>query len=304
MKLKKKSIFHFLVIICSVLFITIVSLVPINTTKSGSKWMSQVDDNYNIVDLSIPGTHDSGATHSIFDVAGKCQELSIKSQLNIGVRFLDIRLQLVNDDLNVVHSFVDQNLKFSKVLKDVTNFINKNPSEFLLISLKEDASSKSSTDTFENVLTSLLKQYENVICFDSSLPKTLKEARGKIYILSRCNLPYGINAYYNCGDSSTFTLNDMYIQDNYCIDDVNVKINDIKSTIQYSNSTNDKLVINFTSCYLDYGFPPTYSIPPAKTINKWFNSYIVENDEEELGIMVMDFITAKIAKNIYMRNIV
>ena len=113
MKLKKKSIFHFLVIICSVLFITIVSLVPINTTKSGSKWMSQVEDNYNIVDLSIPGTHDSGATHSIFDVAGKCQELSIKSQLNIGVRFLDIRLQLVNDDLNVVHSFVDQNLKFT-----------------------------------------------------------------------------------------------------------------------------------------------------------------------------------------------
>ena len=74
--------------------------------------------------MSIPGTHDSGATHSIFDVAGKCQDLDIETQLEIGVRFFDIRLQQVNDKFNVVHSFVDQGLTFDNVLKDLNSFLN------------------------------------------------------------------------------------------------------------------------------------------------------------------------------------
>ena len=62
-------------------------------------WMSKLDDNTNITDLTIPGTHDSGAN---FDVpilppliyvpdTSKNQDLSIRNQLNIGVRYLDIR---------------------------------------------------------------------------------------------------------------------------------------------------------------------------------------------------------------------
>ena len=43
-------------------------------------------------------------------------KLSIKKQLKVGIRFLDIRLQLVNDELVVVHSFVDQDLTFKYVL--------------------------------------------------------------------------------------------------------------------------------------------------------------------------------------------
>ena len=71
-------------------------------------WMSKVSDDVNILDLSIPGTHDSGAQHSIADVAGKCQDLSISSQLEIGVRFLDIRLQLVNDEFRVVYRSIKE----------------------------------------------------------------------------------------------------------------------------------------------------------------------------------------------------
>lgn len=68
--------------------------------------MKNLDDSLLISDMTIPGTHDSGALHSIFDVAGKCQDLNIKQQLKVGVRFLDIRLRLKNNELEVVHSFV------------------------------------------------------------------------------------------------------------------------------------------------------------------------------------------------------
>ena len=90
-------------------------MVPIAKTNKAKPWMKNLSDNTLISEMIIPGTHDSGAMHSLFDVSGKCQDMKISDQLKIGVRFLDIRLQLLNNELVVVHSFVDQNLKFSKV---------------------------------------------------------------------------------------------------------------------------------------------------------------------------------------------
>lgn len=298
---KKHKIIGIITLLASII-ISIFAMVPISNIKESSIWMSKVDDNKKIVELSIPGTHDSGATHSIFDVAGKCQDLSIKQQLKIGVRFFDIRLQQVNDSLNVVHSFVDQNLSFEKVLKDMDGFIKENNSEFLIVSIKEDADSKNSNKSFDKLVLEYLNRYDKTICLDNNLPETIKEARGKIYILSRFSSEIGIQAYMGWQDSTTFTIDNLYVQDNYCIDDINIKKEDILNTLNYSKTNQDKLVLNFTSCYLDYGFPPTYAAPPAKDINPWLIKTINENDDS-VGIIVADFISKEMASAIYKRNI-
>lgn len=298
---KKHKIIGIITLLASII-VSIFAMIPISNIKESSIWMSKVDDNKKIVELSIPGTHDSGATHSIFDVAGKCQDLSIKQQLKIGVRFFDIRLQQVNDSLNVVHSFVDQNLSFEKVLKDMDGFIKENNSEFLIVSIKEDADSKNSNKSFDKLVLEYLNRYDKTICLDNNLPETIKEARGKIYILSRFSSEIGIQAYMGWQDSTTFTIDNLYVQDNYCIDDINIKKEDILNTLNYSKTNQDKLVLNFTSCYLDYGFPPTYAVPPAKDINPWLIKTINENDDS-VGIIVADFISKEMALAIYKRNI-
>ncbi len=299
--LKNKDNIIKILIIFIVLLISIFALIPFNGIYKNNIWMKDVDDNKLIVEMSIPGTHDSGATHSIFDVSGKCQDLTIKEQLKIGVRFFDIRLQLVNNELNVVHSFVDQKLKFKKVIKDISSFIEENPSEFIIISLKEDADSKNSTIDFDEKLINELKKYSN-ICFDNVLPNTLNEARGKIYILNRFSSDdIGIPAYFGWMDSTSFNLDSLYVQDNYCINDINVKKEDIINAIKYTND-NNILSLNFTSCYFDYGFPPTYAVPPAIDINAWFIEYLESNNDSHLGIMVMDFITKDICDEIIKRN--
>ena len=210
---KKRIIIGSLII----LFITIISifaLIPIEKSYETNAWMKEVDDNTLITNMSIPGSHDSGATHSIFDVAGKCQDLSIKTQLTIGVRFLDLRLQLVNNEFKIVHSFVDQKLKFSKVLNDIDNFLSKYDSEFIIMSIKEDNSSKDSTINFNEALLTQLLQYDK-ITLNNTLPNTLKEARGKIYILNRfTSQDIGIAAYYGWQDSTTFDIDNLHIQDN------------------------------------------------------------------------------------------
>ena len=297
MKIKRKGILFLI----GVLIISLFSMIPLNSysKKDVMPWMSYIHDDTKISDISIPGTHDSGATHSIFDVSGKCQDLSIKQQLRVGVRFFDLRLQLVNDEFKIVHSFVKQNLSFKKVMKDLSNFINENNSEFIIISLKKEASDKNSTLDFKDKLTSDLNEYKDVISFDKELPEYINDARGKIYIFDRYGLDYGI-PLSNWSDDTSFEVNNYYVQDNYCISDLKEKQEDIIKAIDYKNS-NDNIVINFTSCYLDYGFPPTYAGSSANKINPWFYDYINESNMK-LGIVVMDFMTFDLAKAIYMRN--
>ena len=295
-----------LIMIISTIVISIFAFVSFDRKydEVSTDWMSKVSDDVNILDLSIPGTHDSGAQHSIADVAGKCQDLSISSQLEIGVRFLDLRLQLVNDEFRVVHSFVDQDLKFETVVKDLYSFIKNYNSEFLIISIKEDNSAVNSTISFDQALIKALKPYEDVFMLnESKLPKTLGDARSKIYILSRFSGDVGIPAYFGWNDDDSFELDDLYIQDNYNISDIEEKKTDILNTIKYANNNPNKLVINFTSCYLDPGFPPTYAGTTALAINPWLKEEISKNNDK-LGIMLIDFIDEELSKAIYMRNIV
>ena len=295
-----------LIMIASTIVISIFAFVSFDRKydEISTDWMSKVSDDVNILELSIPGTHDSGAQHSIADVAGKCQDLSISSQLKIGVRFLDLRLQLVNDEFRVVHSFVDQDLKFETVVEDLYSFIKNYSSEFLIISIKEDNSSVNSTISFDQALIKALKPYEDVFMLnESQLPKTLGEARSKIYILSRFSGDVGIPAYFGWNDDDSFELEDLYIQDNYNISDIEEKKTDILNTIKYANNNPNKLVINFTSCYLDPGIPPTYAGTTALAINPWLKEEIGKNNDK-LGIMLIDFIDEELSKAIYMRNIV
>lgn len=298
----QKSLF----VIIPTLILSLLAMIPINrnySKDSNVEWMSKVNDDIRLIDMSIPGTHDSGATHSIFDVAGKCQDLNIKEQLNVGTRFFDLRLQLIGEEFRIIHGPVDQNLKFKKVLKELTSFIKEHNSETIIISIKQESSSKNNSRSFEEVLIEVLDEYKDVISFSNELPSTLKDARGKIHIISRYAFSYGYPAYDGWSDDTTFTLNDLYVQDNYCLDDIQEKKEDIISTINVSNSEdNTKLVLNFTSCYLDNAFPPSYAGTAGRYINPWFIDYINEHEDYKLGIVVSDFMSKELADSIIRRN--
>ena len=109
------NIKKFSIITISSIMVSLLAMAPINRSYINEEpWMKNVSDDTRLIDMSIPGTHDSGATHSLFDVAGKCQELNIKQQLNVGTRFFDLRLQLVGEEFKIIHGPADQNLKFKK----------------------------------------------------------------------------------------------------------------------------------------------------------------------------------------------
>ena len=298
-----KNIVKNIINVALIFAIAALAVIPLESpiTNKGVEWMSRLEDEWAINELSIPGTHDSGATHSIADVAGKCQSLSIEDQLYIGVRFFDVRLQLVGDDYNVVHSFVDQATEFEDVLNQMVGFVTEHPSEFLIVSIKKDTDSKNPEGDFAVLLEAKLREH-SVISESTALPKTVGEARGKIYVISRYEgASLGVPAYQGWQDSTSFALGELYVQDNYRVDNVEDKIRDIESAMTVADKCEYGLVLNFTSCYLTSGFPPTYAATPAKTINPWLTDRLYLEARPQ-GVLVCDFMTSEICKAIWEVN--
>ena len=286
--MKTKSI-----IISSVIAVALISTSVVGFVvkqKSGSEkyanWMSQLDDNVSIRNINMPGSHDTMALYSIADLAGQCQSLSLHDQLNLGVRFLDIRLKEDHDKLKAVHGFIDQKVSFETITKTIEEFIEKNPSEFIIMSVKEEADSSNSEISFENSLKSYLNK--DIYLKDTELPNKLGDVRGKVMLLSRYeNSTIGVPAYDGWKDSVSFTLpNDIYVQDTYQITSAEQKQDEI---VKCFNEAGHALKINFLSAYRTDTFPPSYAVSAAEDINPWINEEI--NKYNDRNIVLYDFVT-------------
>ncbi len=154
-------------------------------------WMKNIPDDFLLSEINLPGSHDSCTKKVKFSYFSKCQDLSVFEQLNIGIRFLDIRLEKTGNKLKTVHSFADcykspkgkENLLLDHVLNDCKTFLKANPSETVIISIKRDngASSEETFDVFyENYLKNDPDWYK-----ENRIP-TLCEVRGKMVLINRC----------------------------------------------------------------------------------------------------------------------
>ena len=246
------------------------------SSKKYAEWLKEIDDNTPLRDVDLPGSHDTMALYSIGDLAGQCQTLSLNDQLNLGVRFLDIRLKEDHNSLKAVHGFIDQKATFKDVDKVVASFLEKHPSEFIIMSIKEEAEPSNSDISFEQAL---IKYLDNPIYLkaQTTLPTYVNEIRGKVLLLSRYqNSTIGIPAYSGWQDSASFTLpNDIYVQDTYKITSKEQKQEEI---IKCFNESGHALKINFLSAYRTNGFPPSYAMSAAKEISKYSDRGIVLYD--------------------------
>lgn len=162
----------------------------------GPCWMSYVDGNKFLDELSIPGTHDSGTCSVDNDTEpqssqAKCQQDYIPTQLLEGVRYFDIRLgkgenpgidhgacYLLKKDGNFMH--------LSDVIGYFNTFLSENPTEALIMLVSrgnDEATDESVTTAFAKVLDDNPKLF-----YTSSRIPALHEVRGKIVLLRRFRL--------------------------------------------------------------------------------------------------------------------
>jgi 1-phosphatidylinositol phosphodiesterase len=286
-----------------------------------SNWMGALDGKKSLADLVIPGTHESGAT-----VEGRfnCQVLSIDQQLNSGVRFLDIRGRNLFDQLYIHHGVFYQNLTFYDVLNSCQSFLKKNPSETIIMSLKEEYSNTEgelqsreyytkknqpyrigigfASRSYEATFDMYTKKYPGLFYLADNIPN-LETARGKIVLFRRfpAKAIKGINADTGWSDNSESRITNknstIRIQDYYKVSDVGYKKRLISKYLDYSNPMEPGcLKLNFCSGYKSIWFFWTEGIPDiaaiAREINPFVKDYFTKNTRVASGIVITDYTQA------------
>ncbi|HSC68277.1 MAG TPA: phosphatidylinositol-specific phospholipase C domain-containing protein [Cellvibrio sp.] len=155
-------------------------------------WMARLPDDYTINQLTVPGSHDTGtaaitgrADNSVAR-ARICQGLSISQQLNIGIRFLDIRVNK-SRNFEIMHEGTPTATWFwDDCLIPVMTFLNENPNETVLLCVKDE---HGSTNEFHDDILQMLAaapyQYIKSRVCTSHVPPKLGDLRGKLVLLRR-----------------------------------------------------------------------------------------------------------------------
>ncbi|KAI1435711.1 phosphatidylinositol-specific phospholipase C [Xylaria sp. CBS 124048] len=153
-----------------------------------SRWMRQIDDAYPLTALSIPGTHNSPTYHVALPSV-RCQAVGIRKQLENGVRFFDIRVNVTQGDtvLALVHSAFPVALSGTRYFRGLVDvifaFLDENPSETIIMSVKREGTGRGTDQRLSKILKEKFYR-EDRWYTEPRIPK-LGEVRGRIVLLRR-----------------------------------------------------------------------------------------------------------------------
>ncbi|CAK9053971.1 unnamed protein product [Durusdinium trenchii] len=166
-------------------------------------WMKNLSDQCLLGELFIPGTHDSCSLHG--GDAIQCQSLPLPKQFRAGIRYLDIRLRHFNDTLPVHHGLKFQHTNFTGVLRSCREFLEEEPSEGILMRVKQEYQAANNTTSFDQLVKGTCLSVLGAKWFVDYKGKlealTLGQLRGKILILQQYRGEKAPGAFrYGCLD--------------------------------------------------------------------------------------------------------
>lgn len=186
-------------------YITPESHLAVFSSANLNSWMKELHDDTLLSALSIPGTHNSPTCH-VAPPSVRCQAVSPREQLENGVRFFDIRVQPQfpdnpsKDSLVLVHSVFPISLTGNKYFRDLVNeieaFLERNPSETLIMSVKREGPGKHTDAQLSKILYDHYAKDPYKWYTEPKVP-ALAEARGKIVLIRRFGLEDSLKQEWN-----------------------------------------------------------------------------------------------------------
>jgi 1-phosphatidylinositol phosphodiesterase len=285
-------------------------------TPTDVSWMNCLPDSRYISQITIPGTHDSGAltTEHWYEPSALVvdQDLNIDQQLAIGVRFFDIRLGFGDHNsgtLWVRHGRSRQPLTGDEVFESFNRFLSDHPSETIIVSIKDEYVDKAFLPDFEfefkNVLDRAKRVSHPIWLFDS-VP-TLNQARGNIVVVRRFKhlghgLVNGLDAStgWPAGDKSqpSAIFRNFSVEDYYDAPSLIDKESVVDSHLTSAHrSTTAVMYLTFVSAWEALGGSSSYS----NHLNKYLNGYFY--DKKGLyGTVIVDHANIDVTRRIWETN--
>lgn len=279
---------------------------------------SSLADNVFLSDVNIAGTHDSATAFVAMENAARCQDKTIKQQLDMGVRLLDIRLSKNKNEFYLVHALADcfsdkektKRLTFGEVLSCCNEFLRQNPNETLILSIKQDRGIMSKS-FFPAFYQKYIKGNENKWYLENKVP-TLSECRGKIVLMRRCKVTKKYKKKTLCGldfshwrdqvrkreKALTVVLNKdskALVQDRYTLSK-EVKWRCSKKYLDSFKASYEKPLVHFISTSVK---TQGTLVGTAEYINKEFMTYPLK---KQSGWILCDFPTNELIEKIILSN--
>ncbi|KII89292.1 hypothetical protein PLICRDRAFT_40956 [Plicaturopsis crispa FD-325 SS-3] len=156
-----------------------------------SAFLASMPDPMPLSSLLLPGTHDTMAFYGW--PISQCQspDTPLLTQLQSGIRVLDIRLSAIRGRLIAFHGAYPQREPFLSILATIYAFLAAHPSETLVMSIKQEDGAVTSADKFARLVKAEIgaDAEKGKRWFLEDRVPVLGEVRGKIVMLSRFGDP-------------------------------------------------------------------------------------------------------------------
>lgn len=268
-------------------------LPPLAGTAAAARryrqWMLYLPDNLYVTDLSIPGTHDA-ATSTLSPLGFQCQSKTIAEQLDLGVRFFDLR---PGTGLKIYHGTGNTGVAFDDAIAALSTFMESNTSEACFAVMQNETGWEEWAAEMGQYLHHTSTFRDRFIAYRPDL--TLGECRGKIMILSRNDYDGGIvgGRITDWGDNGVNRVSPIIgpaaegtlrLQDHYNLLNRNkqAEINAMLDLARGEEKEPQQWVMNFTSLA---GISPKSN---ARSYNPATADYLLTHPGRT-GVVMMDF---------------
>ncbi len=279
---------------------------------SMSEWMSRIDSNRSIAELSIPGTHDSlafkfrGAVGKVAKKGSTCQDLDLASQLAVGARYFDIR---VDNDCDGRHGLAICSTNLRDTLETMCGFLRQHREETILFRLMNQSQlgTHNNSREFEKKIRGIIQSFQDYIWKterDGSgepIVPTLGKLRGKILILDRLK---GSDRYSSYADGYGLKFDCIDWEEQYKKPNVDTKQRRIEEHIEGNLANPLKLIgcgVNATGSDSEVVFAKNTPIDYANSCNPRMRDYLYKNIYRT-GIVAFDFVTQELCDRVVLHN--
>jgi hypothetical protein len=319
-------------------------------------WMSKLSNQEKLIDVSIPGTHDTMTYNlkqkkmydlldsmcpngvaeaitaalpslSLFGVIGgaisvgtliiefkksgaeklgKTQNFSLRTQLECGVRFVDIR---INSNLECHHGIMTCYDGLETVLNVLDEFLKENKEEFVVMRLVVDNLNSENNVKFRNILECHPNIFLNKENIDIT-KLTVNEVRGKVICLYNVK---GEALKYVANKGVPYSNDAFDIQDKYENPGVEEKYNLVEEKISKRNK--EKLTLNYVSASMKSNITGaieaffkdnTTPIGYANKLNPRVERYLMNDkniqNQKNVGNVIFDFVGSDLSWAVIKHN--
>lgn len=215
--------------------------IPSGKQETGNNWITPLDGNIYVSQMSIPGSHDAATGDGAADIVGGLfsvtQEKTLQQQWDLGVRCFDLRpcLYTRKNELWIYHGACRLNTSWASAMNTIKANLVNHPGEFAIVLFRmEDDKilgqpyTKDTDGTkFNSYMTAWVDGNKDWIV-DWRPDVTIDECRGKLILISRFEngtWGYGCFTGWSHNEAGTTTTvytkggnptsGTMYVQDYY-----------------------------------------------------------------------------------------